>query len=74
MGVVAWTVRVHHSCYTPRDHTTVGEESEKAYVVVSTGETAFYANLILKKGIIGDSGTAGGAAAGAGGGAAKKLA
>lgn len=32
------------------------ERAKKAYAVISTGETAFYANLILKKGIIGDSG------------------
>lgn len=48
------------------------EEAKKSYVVVSTGETAFYANLILKKGIIGSSGAGEGAAAGAGS-AAKKL-
>eukprot|EP00730_Choanoeca_flexa_P008158 TRINITY_DN12453_c0_g13_i1.p2 TRINITY_DN12453_c0_g13~~TRINITY_DN12453_c0_g13_i1.p2 ORF type:complete len:155 (+),score=29.21 TRINITY_DN12453_c0_g13_i1:822-1286(+) len=32
------------------------ERAKKAYVVVATGEKAFYANLILKKGIIGDDG------------------
>ena len=32
------------------------DEAKKAYAVVSTGETAFYANVILKKGIIGDTG------------------
>ena len=32
------------------------DEARKAYAVVSTGETAFYANVILRKGIIGDSG------------------
>lgn len=32
------------------------EEAKKSFAVVSTGETAFYANIILKKGIIGDAG------------------
>jgi len=32
------------------------EAAKKAYAVVSTGETAFYANVILTKGIIGESG------------------
>ena len=32
------------------------ERAKKAYAVVVTGETAFYANVILQKGIIGDSG------------------
>jgi L-fucose mutarotase len=32
------------------------EAAKKAYAVVSTGETAFYANVILTKGIIGDTG------------------
>eukprot|EP00045_Choanoeca_perplexa_P023174 m.12536 g.12536 ORF g.12536 m.12536 type:complete len:155 (+) comp9970_c0_seq1:46-510(+) len=32
------------------------ERAKKAYVVIATGEKAFYANLILKKGIIGDDG------------------
>ena len=32
------------------------ERSKKAYAVVATGEKAFYANIILKKGIIGSSG------------------
>lgn len=41
------------------------EEAKKAYAVVSTGETAFYANIILRKGIIGDTG-ADAAAGGAG--------
>jgi L-fucose mutarotase len=31
--------------------------AKKAFAVISTGETAFYANIILKKGIIGDSGS-----------------
>jgi len=34
--------------------------------VVSTGETAFYANIILRKGIIGDTGADAPAAGGAG--------
>ena len=32
------------------------EAAKKAYAVVSTGETAFYANVILTKGIIGETG------------------
>lgn len=32
------------------------EAAKKAYAVVSTGETAFYANVLLTKGIIGDTG------------------
>eukprot|EP00055_Hartaetosiga_balthica_P014237 m.77123 g.77123 ORF g.77123 m.77123 type:complete len:155 (+) comp8535_c1_seq2:1658-2122(+) len=32
------------------------ERAKKAYVVVATGESALYANLILKKGIIGSNG------------------
>ena len=32
------------------------EAAKKSYAVVSTGETAFYANVLLTKGIIGDSG------------------
>lgn len=30
------------------------ERTKKAYAVVATGETARYANIILKKGIVGD--------------------
>ncbi|EDQ90605.1 uncharacterized protein MONBRDRAFT_15956 [Monosiga brevicollis MX1] len=33
------------------------ERAKKAYVVVATGEEAFYANIILKKGIIGSTGS-----------------
>jgi len=42
------------------------EQAKKAYAVVSTGETAFYANIILRKGIIGDTGADAPAAGGAG--------
>ena len=34
------------------------ERAKKAFVVVATGEKALYANLILKKGIIGSTGAA----------------
>jgi L-fucose mutarotase len=31
------------------------ERSKKAFAIISTGETALYGNLIIKKGIIGTS-------------------
>ncbi|QYR23266.1 L-fucose mutarotase [Paenibacillus sp. sptzw28] len=31
------------------------ERAKKAYAIVATGESALYANLILKKGVIGDA-------------------
>ncbi|EGD77224.1 RbsD or FucU transporter [Salpingoeca rosetta] len=34
------------------------ERAKKAFVVVATGEQALYANLILKKGVIGSTGAA----------------
>lgn len=49
------------------------EEAKKAYAVVSTGEGALYANIILRKGVIGDTGSEAGSGGGGGGaGAAAK--
>lgn len=37
---------------TPVERYAFYEQTRKAYVVISTGETALYANILLKKGVV----------------------
>lgn len=49
------TIKKHHQAFTTFeliDRFEFYERSKKAYTIVATGESALYANIILKKGVV----------------------